>query len=86
MRRIRQEISSEAIPFEDKASSMNRKHEENSDGDSVRNSSAIFSSRLHRPVQDVNAQQGNRLLISVDAPADIDKRAKTMYVVTIRCK
>ena len=50
MRRIRRAKSSDPTPFEDKASNTNRRHEENSDGDSVRNNFAIFSSRLHRSV------------------------------------
>lgn len=86
MRRIRHAISSDAIPFEDNASRMNRRHEENSDGDNVRNNSAMFSSRLHRSVQDINAKQGIRQVVSVDAPVDMVKWAKTMYVVTMRCR
>jgi hypothetical protein len=85
MRRIRLAIPSDAIPFEDKASSTNCKQKENSDVDNVRNNSVIFSSRLYRSVRNVNAKKIRDYCISVDAPADTDKWVKTIYVVTMRC-
>jgi hypothetical protein len=85
MRRIRRAKASDTTPFEDKASNTNRKHEENSDGDSVRNNFAIFSSKLHRSVWIVNAKQ-KRSLVPEDIPTDTDSGAKAMYAVTMRCK